>query len=105
MDKQFWMKHGEVYKWDSHRAFNTVDHAHVGCYPDTGEHCDLMIVKCADGRFYIEDDWGGDAQGAAEAFNPYDEHATPVFFNSYEEAKHVANGIIEKVCSPTKSDS
>jgi len=105
MNKEFWIKCNTrgTYKWDTHNALNTINHNHISCYPDEGDNCDLMIVECANGQFYIEDNWGGDAQGAPEAFNPYDEHASPVFFDNYEDAEKIANKIIEKVCGVSQT--
>lgn len=59
MEERFWSD--ERKRWDGHQAFNTVTHHHVSCYfpADGHDTCDIMIVGCADGRWYVEDNWGG----------------------------------------------
>lgn len=81
MDIQFW----DGSRWDGHRAFNTVNHEHISCYSAAPGHkdCELMIVECADGRWYVEDSWGADAQGAEKVWNPRDpSNEGPNFFSS-----------------------
>ncbi|MYM92640.1 hypothetical protein [Duganella vulcania] len=100
--KQFW----DGKRWDGHRAFNTVGHEHVSCYsPAEGYHsCEVMVVECADGRWYIEDNWGGDAKGAEKVWNPYDpSDAGPHFFDSEEQAMKHAVAVVAKVSGVEES--
>lgn len=45
-----------------------------------------MIVECNDCRWYIEVNWGGDAKGAKDVFNPFKRDSFPTFFASMEKA-------------------
>lgn len=97
IDIQFW----EGNRWNSHRAFNTVNHHHIACYTPAAGHdsCDIMIVECADGRWYVEDNWGGDAQGAEKVWNPFDPSSEdPHFFATEDEAMRHAVAVVAKVC-------
>lgn len=102
MDIQFWSGS----RWDGHRAFNTVSHEHISCYSAAPGHkdCELMIVECADGRWYIEDSWGGDAQGAEKVWNPRDpSNEGPNFFSSEDEARQHAVAVVAKVSGVLES--
>jgi hypothetical protein len=96
MDQQYW--NGKRY--DGHRAFQTVEHEHVSCYSPAEGHdtCDIMIVGCVDGRWYVEDNWGGDAKGADRVWNPFDKLTPePHFFPSREAAKAHAVSVVAHV--------
>lgn len=79
INSQFWDAGRK--RWNGHRAFKTVDHHHVSCYsPEVGhDDCDIMIVGCADGRWYVEDNWGGDAKGADKVWNPFNKDTPEPF--------------------------
>lgn len=97
IDKAFWVEGSG--KWDSHKAFDTIGHNHVSYYfrDDEGDDCDIMVVECRDGRFFIEDNWGGDAKGAPHAFNPYEKNSYPVFYKTFEGALTKAKLIVSGV--------
>ena len=102
LDPQHW----DGTRWNSHSAFKTIAHHHVSCYSSAAGHddCDIMIVNCADGRWYIEDTWGGDAKGAADAWNPFDpSNVGPLFFPSMETAQARATAIVAEVCGVPES--
>ncbi len=104
MNEKFW--HPEKKRWNGHAAFNTVSHHHVSCYDPAEGHdtCDLTIVECADGRWYVEDNWGGDAQGAEGVWNPYDRTATkPTFFESESDARKHAVTVVARICGVPES--
>lgn len=85
MDAQYW----DGTRWNGHAAFQTINHVHVACYvPAEGrDSCDIMAVECQDGRWYVEDNWGGDAMGAEGVWNPFEpSDAGPRFFDSEEAA-------------------
>jgi hypothetical protein len=96
IDKKFWT--GK--QWDSHLAFDTIDHEHIACYyPAEGyDWCEVMAVGCRDGRWYVEDDWGM-AHGAAGVWDPRaPEDIEPVFFESREAAIRHAVAVVAKIC-------
>jgi hypothetical protein len=102
LDQRFW--NGK--RWDGHRAFNTVNHQHVSCYAPAPQHdtCDIMIVECADGRWYVEDNWGTDAKGADKVWNPFDPSTEgPHFFASEDEAMQHAVAVVAKVSGVPES--
>jgi hypothetical protein len=104
INEQFWDAGRN--RWDGHRTFNTVNHHHISCYsPVEGrDSCDLMIVECADGRWYVEDNWGGDAQGAEKVWNPFDRNATePHFFSNQGEAHAHAVALVARICGVPES--
>lgn len=95
MDKRFW----DGGKWQGHNAFNTVGHSHMSWYsPAPGYHdCDIMVVECADGRWYVEDTWGDHVMD--KVWNPYDpSDAGPHFFRTEDEATSHAMSAMSKVC-------
>ncbi|WP_454727912.1 MULTISPECIES: hypothetical protein [Cupriavidus] len=97
MDPKFW----DGKRWSGHRAFDTVTHAHLNCYdPAPGrDTCDIMVVGCRDGRWYVEDNWGGDAKGAEKVWNPFDpSNAGPHFFASEDEALQHACAVVADLC-------
>ena len=83
-------------RFDSHLFFDTVNHHHISDYSKE-EHCDLMIVECSDGRWYIEDNWGRDAQGAKDVFNPFDKQSYPTFFPTMKEAAVRAAEVVSSI--------
>lgn len=102
IDPQYW--NGE--RWDGHRAFHTISHHHISCYNPAAGHdtCDIMIVECADGRWYVEDNWGGDAKGAERVWNPFDKDSEPHFFPSMEEAQKHAVAVVAKISGVPEND-
>jgi hypothetical protein len=102
IDKKFWK--GD--RWDGHAAFNTVEHTHVSCYsPSDGKPCcEVLVVECQDGRWYVEDNWGGDAGGAAGVWNPRSADNTgPQFFQSEDDATQLAVAVVASVCGVSES--
>lgn len=98
MDERFWDQKQKC--WNGHAAFNTVSHHHVSCYSpaDGRDSCDIMIVECADGRWYVEDNWGDDAQGAEKVWNPFDRNAgEPHFFACEHDALAHATAVVAQV--------
>jgi len=83
-------------RYNSHLYFNTISHHHISDYSGD-ETCEIMIVECKDGQWYIEDNWGGDAKGADGVFNPFDKDSYPTFFNSLEEANQRAAEIVSAI--------
>lgn len=86
-------------RWNSHAYFKTINHHHISCYdPAPGrDTCDIMIVECEDGRWYIEDNWGEDAPGEPDVFNPFSKDSYPVFFSGITEAGNRAAEIVSKI--------
>ena len=76
-------------------------HHHISDYGESAT-CDIMIVGCSDGRWYIEDNWGGDAEGAKEVFNPFDKESYPTFFSDCKSANLRAAEIVSSItgCTP-----
>ncbi len=74
-------------KWNTHAALRTVNHWHISYYGGADSvDCDLMIVQCENGKFFINDNWGNDAKDFHnEVFNPFDKKATIVFFDTFDE--------------------
>jgi len=96
LDKKFW----NGTRWNGHTAFGTISHTHISCYdPAPGlDSCDIMVVECRDGRWYVEDNWGGDALGAEGVWNPFESSdAGPQFFPSEEAAIRHAVSVVAKV--------
>lgn len=83
-------------RYNSHRFFDTVNHHHISYYGDD-ESCDLMVVECRDGRWFIEDNWGGDAKGADGVFNPFVRGSYPTFFPSLEDANLRAAEVVGSI--------
>ena len=97
IDKEFWVESSG--KWDSHKAFDTISHNHVSCYfsDDEGDDCDIMVVECRDGSFFIEDNWGGDAKGAPPPLIHMTEIVTQFFYKTFEGALTKAKLIVSSV--------
>ena len=90
----FWDKGRD--RWDSHRYFTTINHWHISDY--SGEiHCDIMLVACQDGRFYLEDNWGDDAKGHAQVFNPFLKDSYPTFFNTFDAANEAGAKVVAQI--------
>lgn len=85
-----------VKRYNSHSFFSTINHWHVSDYSQD-ENCDIMIVECKDGRFYIEDNWGGDAKGHPDVFNPFDINSYPTFFTSFTAANKAAAIVVSSI--------
>lgn len=83
-------------RYDSHHFFNTVNHWHISDYSQE-VHCDLKLVECADGRFYIEDNWGGDANGHEKVFNPFQRDSYPSFFSDFGSANVAAAKVVAEI--------
>ena len=83
-------------RFNSHKFFNTINHHHISDYSGD-QTCDIMIVECKDGRWYIEDNWGGDALGAEDVFNPFDKNSYPTFFPTREDAELRAAQIVSSI--------
>ncbi|MGN5048520.1 hypothetical protein ACTG16_21730 [Aeromonas sp. 23P] len=83
-------------RYITHLFFNTVGHHHISDYGGS-EQCDLMVVECRDGRWFIEDNWGGDAKGASGVFNPFEKGGFPTFYKSAEEANQRAAEVISSI--------
>jgi hypothetical protein len=101
--KHFW----NGTRWNGHAAFNTISHTHVSCYGPAPGHdsCDIMVVECADGRCYVEDNWGGDANGADGVWNPFDPSDTgPRFFESEDAALRHAVSVVASVSGVAESE-
>ena len=97
IDKRFW----NGTRWDGHTAFRTISHAHLSCFfpADGRPTCDIMAVECADGRWLVVDNWGGETNGADGVWDPYDpSDALPRFFSSYDDAFAHATAVIAQVC-------
>lgn len=102
IDSKFW----DGTRWDGHGAFRTVNHHHVSCYSPADGHdtCDIMVVECADARWYVEDNWGGDAKGEEGVWNPFDpRNEGPRFFSSEAEAMKHAIKVVAKVSGVTEA--
>lgn len=91
---QFW--DSERSRYNSHRFFDTINHHHISDYSGD-ESCDLMIVECRDGRWYVEDNWGGDAKGAEGVFNPFEKGSYPTFFPTLEAANLHAAEVVSSI--------
>lgn len=98
LDPSLWDK--EKGRWQSHKAFDTVNHTHVACYDpaDGCDSCEILLIECQDGRFYLED-WWGDAQGEDKVWNPRDPEASagPHFFASYADAYAHAVSVVARI--------
>lgn len=90
-------------RYKSHAYFGTVNHHHISDYSGD-ETCDLMIVECKDGRWYIEDNWGGDAKGAKDVFQPHTKGSYPTFFNTLEECNLRAAEIVSSITGANVAD-
>lgn len=82
-------------RYNSHLYFDTINHSHL-CDYSGDKSCDLMVVECRDGNWYVEDQWE-DAKGADGVFNPYQKGAYPSFYPSYEDAMRKAAEVISSI--------
>ena len=92
--QEYWDEDRE--KWNSHSFFNTINHWHVSDYSQE-KTCDIMIVECKDGRFFIEDNWGGDANCHTDVFNPFERSSYPVFYNDFHSVNEAAAKIVASI--------
>lgn len=83
-------------RFNSHAYFRTINHRHISDYSGKVT-CDLMMVECEDGRWYIEDNWGGDAQGSPDVFNPFDKDSFPTFYPDLETCNRRAAEIVSSI--------
>jgi hypothetical protein len=96
IDSKFW----NGTRWNGHSAFKTISHVHVNCYIPAEGHdtCDIMAVEMSDGRWYVEDNWGGDANGAEGVWDPFKPEADlPRFFATEDEAIRHAVTVVAAV--------
>lgn len=103
LDAKFW----NGTRWNGHAAHQTIGHIHVSHFPseDGRSSCDIMVVECADGRWYVEDNWGDDAQGAEGVWNPFDPcDAGPRFFESEDAALRHAVAVVAAVTGASETD-
>lgn len=90
-------------RYDSHRYFNTINHHHISDY-SSDVTCDILIAECADGRWFIEDNWGNDAKGAKDVFNPTVKDSYPTFFPNLEAANLRAAEIVSAITGASIED-
>jgi hypothetical protein len=65
---------------------------------------DSLLSHLADGRWYVEDNWGSDAPGAEKVWNPCDPDAgEPHFFGSQKEAITHAVSVVARVSGVPES--
>lgn len=96
INKKFW----NGTRWNGHAAFQTIGHQHICCYipADGFKSCDIMVVECADGRWYVEDNWGGDAENAIGVWNPFNpDNSLPSFFSTKTDAVRHAVAVLVAV--------
>lgn len=93
----------ETDRYHIHEFYRTKGHWHVSdCSQE--EHCDLVIVETGDSRFFIEDNWGGDAKGHPEVFNPFDKDSFPTFFFNLTAANIKATRIVASITGSDFND-
>lgn len=87
---------------NTHTKFNTISHEHLddlvswatGEYPDSG----ILLVECADGRWFIEQDYGHDFDSFLGISKPkLIPYLEPYFYSSRDEALNIALELIRKV--------
>ena len=78
------------------RALLFLLHGWLDQHPAEGfDSCDIMAVERADGSWHIEDNWGGDAQGAEGVWNPFDpSDAPPQIYPSQDAAIRRAVAVV-----------
>lgn len=90
-------------RFNSHAYFSTVNHHHVSDY-SCETSCEVNIVECSDGRWYIEDYWGDVSNRIRvdDLFNPHEKTSYPTFFDSCESANKRAAEIVASItgCDP-----
>lgn len=93
---------------NTHKMFHTVGHEHLdtfvlqstGRYPDSG----LNLVECADGRWYVEVDFGAEFDNMEGISRPHSQpYTNPRFFDSRLEALDFAVSCIQQVCPDLKN--
>lgn len=83
-------------RFNSHAFFDTISHNHISDYKDD-KVCDLALVECRDGRWYIEDSLGEGCEGFDDVFNPFKKDSYPSFFPSQDAANLRAAEIINRI--------
>jgi hypothetical protein len=64
-----------------------------------------MVVECKDGRYYVEDNWGGEANGAEGVWNPFDpDDKGPHFFDTEEDAIRRAVAVVAEVSGVSEDE-
>ncbi len=93
---EYWDKYQN--RWDSHRFFDTIDHWHVSDYSQS-KMCEVIIVQCKDGRFFIEYVWSdaADAKALPGVFNPFERCSFPVFFSDFGSINEAAAKVVASV--------
>lgn len=90
-------------RFNSHAFFKTVNHHHISDY-NHDETCDIMIVECQDGRWYIEDNFGNDARGHQDVFCPFNKTSYPTFFPTLEAVNLRAAQIVSSITGAEVED-
>lgn len=98
---EFW--DSEKGRYDSHRFFDTVSHSHISDYCGN-KNCELTIVECRDGRWFIEDSWGADAKGAKDIYNPFEKGSYPTLFPTFDAANLRAVEVISSITGTPVED-
>lgn len=88
---EYWDKNRR--RFNSHLFFDTVSHHHISDYSKE-KYCDLLVVECSDGRWYIE---GRDGAGEEDVFNPFDKKSYPTFFPTLEKAAARAAEVVSTI--------
>lgn len=85
-------------RFNSHDYFSTINHHHISDYSGD-KTCEVNIVECKDGRWYIEDYWEDVSSKIQvdDLFNPHDKNSYPAFFDSCESANRRAAEIVAMV--------
>jgi hypothetical protein len=95
---------------DTHRLFNTISHSHLdslvnwatGEYPDSG----LLLVECADCRWFVEVDFGNDYNAIGGVSKPKIlPYMDPVFFESRKDGEAFAFECIKKIHRHCESET
>lgn len=80
-------------KWDSHTFYQTVSHHHLTLLTDGGDLIDLMLVECADSRWFIEKvSVKFESEHVFDAYAP--QFIEPKFFANSDEAEKFACKLI-----------
>lgn len=96
---------------NTHEKFNTVDHHHFDFsyrtaadqfdYPDSA----LMLVECADGRWFVQQEFGekySQFPGVVQSGDDLD--TAPTFYSNVEEAARAAFAFIKQVYPGTPDE-
>jgi hypothetical protein len=80
-------------KWDAHTFYQTVSHLHLTLLSDENDLIDLMLVKCSDGQWFIEQvSIPFESEKLFDAYS--DEFVEPKFYSSSDEAEKIACKLI-----------